>query len=574
MRLPSFFKRRQRYTPVEPDEIFIDAENLPQFDTMQLEGRIAPPLPAQTYRNFLILVSVLLIGAFAQAVNLMVVQHTAFAARAEENRLARHEVPALRGRIIDRLGVVLAENMTTTTASTTETLRSYPLGDAAAHLIGYVSYPKRDAQGVLYQSSMEGVQGIEATYDEVLAGTPGAAVYETDALGNTLSGSIVTPSLAGHDIVLSIDSDLQREMYHVLEERVHGGFRGGTGGIIDIENGELIALASYPAFDPEVMSSGVPRDVVAKYQLDTRSPFLDRAVAGVYTPGSIIKPFVALAALMENVVTPNTTYVSTGKLVIPNPYDPENPSVFRDWRAHGAVDMRRAIAVSSDVYFYIVGGGFENQKGLGITRLDRYASLFGFGSTTGYSALEEEGTVPSPGWKSDVFEGDEWRVGDTYNTSIGQFGWQMTLLQALRGTAALANGGYLVTPTLVRDTAGERTSLNLPADDLKVIHEGMRAAVLAGGTAAALDNPALAVAGKTGTAEVGVLKENINSLVIGFFPYDKPRYAFAVILEKSKAGNPNGAPAAMREIIQWIVENRPEMRNPQQKLTSDGDTLQ
>ncbi|MEK7530925.1 MAG: penicillin-binding transpeptidase domain-containing protein [Patescibacteria group bacterium] len=574
MRLSSFFKRRQRYSPVEPDEIFIDSENLPQFDTMQLEGRIAPPLPAHTYRNFLILVSILLIAALAQAINLMVVQHEAFAARAEENRLTRHEVPATRGRIIDRLGVVLAENMTTTTATTTNTQRSYPLGAAGAHLIGYVSYPKRDAQGVLYQSSVEGVQGIEAAYDEVLAGTPGRAVSETNALGATLSGTIVTPSLAGRDVVLSIDSDLQQEMYRVLEERVRGGFRGGTGGIIDIQNGELLALASYPAFDPEVMSRGAPAEEVAAYQNDTRSPFLDRAVSGVYTPGSIIKPFVALAALMERVVTPTTTFVSTGKLVVPNPYDPESPSIFRDWRAHGAVDMRRALAVSSDVYFYIVGGGFEDQRGLGITRLDQYASLFGFGSTTGYSALEAKGTVPSPAWKTELFEGDEWRVGDTYNTSIGQFGWQVTLLQVLRATAALANGGDLITPTLLRNTPGESISLNLPREDVRVVHEGMRAAVNAGGTAASLNNPSLSVAGKTGTAEVGVLKENINSLVIGFFPYDAPRYAFAVILEKSKAGNTNGAPAAMREIIQWIVDNRPLMRNPQAKLTQPAGTLQ
>ena len=574
MRLLSFFKRRQRYTPVEPDEIFIDAENLPQFDTMQLEGRIAPPLPVHTYRNFLLLVSLLLLGALAQAVNLMVLEHDAFVARAEENRLTRHEVPALRGRIIDRLGVVLAENMTTTTASTTETLRSYPLGEAAAHLIGYVSYPKRDTQGVLYQSSVEGVQGLEALFDEVLSGTPGSAVQETDALGNALSGTIVTPSLAGHDIVLSIDSDVQTEMYHALEERVRGGFRGGTGGIIDIENGELLALVSYPSFNPEVLSRGEPEEEVANYQNDTHAPFLDRAVSGVYAPGSIIKPFVALAALVEGVVTPNTTYVSTGKLVVPNPYDPDNPSIFRDWRAHGAVDMRRALAVSSDVYFYIVGGGFGDQKGLGITKLDRYASLFGFGSTTGYSALEEIGTVPSPTWKAEIFSGDEWRVGDTYNTSIGQFGWQVTLLQTLRATAALANGGYLLTPTLMRNAAGERILLHFSSQDMRVINEGMRDAVIAGGTAAALNNPALAIAAKTGTAEVGVLKENINSLIIGFFPYDAPRYAFAIILEKSKAGNTNGAPAAMRDVIQWIVANRPEMRNPHTKLTPDADTLQ
>jgi penicillin-binding protein 2 len=272
-----------------------------------------------------------------------------------------------------------------------------------------------------------------------------------------------------------------------------------------------------------------------------------------------VKPFLAVAALEEGVVTPKTVYVSTGKLVVPNPYDSEKPTIFKDWRAHGAVDMRRALAVSSDVYFYIVGGGFGKDRGLGISAIDTYATRFGFGAQTGFPLEEEpQGVVPSPAWKTETFNESVWRVGDTYNTSIGQYGWQVTLLQSVRAVASLANNGTLVSPTILKDGQTERVSLGMGAENLQVVREGMRMAVTEG-TAQSLSLPGFPVAAKTGTAETGERKEFTNSLVIGFFPYDKPKYAFAVILERSKAGTQIGAPAVMREILFWVKQHRPEM---------------
>lgn len=551
------FSRRKKYGALEPDEIFLDAKNLPSFDTSHLEGRIERPLSERVYRS--VLVAAALIGGIfiVTTFYLSVVEHTYFDAWASENHLRHNTLIAERGLVTDRNGLALAAN---TVASSSEVmLRSYPFGESAAHLVGYVSYPKRDQNGYWYQDETLGIAGVEALYNTTLRGENGVEIVETSASGDVVSGSTVHAPIAGRDVVLSIDADLQEAIYGFVKERVDAAFVGGAAAIMDIESGELLSLVSYPSFNPTVMSSGVPKETVQSYVNDPRAPFVDRGVVGLYTPGSIVKPFLAAAALEEGVVTPGTVYVSTGQLVVPNPYDPKKPTIFRDWRAHGAVDLREAIAVSSDVYFYILGGGFEDKKGLGISALDRYAALFGFGEQTGFP-LEEEpsGTVPSPSWKADRFEDSVWRVGDTYNTAIGQYGWQVTLLQSVRATAALANGGVLLTPTILKGDVRETTSIPISEEHLAVAREGMRLAVTEG-TAQALAIPGVRAAAKTGTAETGARKEYTNSLIIGFFPYDAPRYAFAVILERAKAGTTVGAPAVMQRILTWIRDHRPDM---------------
>lgn len=555
-RVTHLFTRRKKYTALEPDEIFIDSQNLPSFDTNHLQGRIERSLAPTVYRNVVVACALLLMLFAGQTFALDVWNSDFYASWAKENRLQHDSILAERGLITDRNGVTLALNSSSTTEAVT---RTYTLGEAAAHLTGYVSYPKRDQNGFWYQDETIGLSGIEALYNDTLRGQNGTLIQETDASGRVVSGSVLRVPQAGRDVVLSIDADLQKAIYALVKERVDVSFKGGAAAVMDIETGELYALVSYPSFDPQVMSSGEPKSVVAGYTLDPRSPFVDRAVSGLYTPGSIVKPFIAVAALEEGVVTPNTVYVSTGKLVVPNPYDPSKPTIFKDWRAHGAVDMRKAIAVSSDVYFYIVGGGFGKDRGLGISAIDTFAARFGFGQKTGFPLEEEpQGVVPSPAWKTETFNESVWRVGDTYNSSIGQYGWQVTLLQAVRAVASIANNGTLVSPTILKDAKIEAVELNMKPEYLQVAREGMRMAVTAG-TAQSLAIPGFSSGAKTGTAETGVRKEFTNSLVIGFFPYDKPKYAFAVILERSKAGTPVGAPAVAREILLWVKEHRPEM---------------
>jgi len=246
---------------------------------------------------------------------------------------------------------------------------------------------------------------------------------------------------------------------------------------------------------------------------------------------------------------------------IPNPYFPEKKSVFKDHGVFGYVDMRRAIAVSSDIYFYQIGGGFEDQKGLGIVNIDKYSKLFGIGEKTGINLSgEKEGVIPTPEWKIKTFKGDPWRVGDTYNTSIGQYGFQVTPIQMVRATTAIANMGKLYTPHVtLADESYESQVTTIPVDEnkMKVIHEGMRQAVTEG-TCLALNLPNIKVAAKSGTAQVGLGNTNTNSWIVGFFPYENPRYSFALVMERGPKAASGNATRVMSEVIDYMSVYTPE----------------
>jgi penicillin-binding protein 2 len=221
--------------------------------------------------------------------------------------------------------------------------------------------------------------------------------------------------------------------------------------------------------------------------------------------------------------------------------------------------MRHAISVSSDEYFYTIGGGYKDQKGLGIENIENYMKIFGFGSLTDSPFSEEkEGNVPNIKWKEENFAGDPWRVGDTYNSSIGQYGFQVTTLQVVRAISAIANDGTLLKPKLLLDTNTDG-SVKIPVnpDFLEIIKEGMRLSVLEG-TASALYLPQVKIAAKTGTAELGTTKQAVNSWVTGFFPYENPRYAFAAVLEKGHRSNTIGASYVMRQLLDWMSVYKPE----------------
>jgi penicillin-binding protein 2 len=223
--------------------------------------------------------------------------------------------------------------------------------------------------------------------------------------------------------------------------------------------------------------------------------------------------------------------------------------------------MMQAIAVSCDVYFYEIGGGYQNQKGLGIANIEKYAEMFGFGEKTGIDLPgENEGTIPSPEWKAANFKGDPWRLGDTYHTAIGQYGFQVTPIEMARAAAAIANDGKLLTPHLIlNDTIKENqiTILNLNKSYFDTVQEGMRDAV-SFGTATALNVPYVNLAAKTGTAQLGVAKNKVNSWVIGFFPYENPKYAFALMMEAGPNTNEVGASSVMRQLLDWMSVNTPE----------------
>jgi penicillin-binding protein 2 len=275
-----------------------------------------------------------------------------------------------------------------------------------------------------------------------------------------------------------------------------------------------------------------------------------------------VKPIFAAAALNEQIISPDTQILSTGKITIPNPYNPTHPSIFRDWTVHGLIDMRTAIAVSSDEYFYTIGGGYGGQKGLGISKIDEYAQRFGLGTTTGISLSGEQGgVIPTPAWKATVFPDDPWRIGDTYHTAIGQYGFQITPLQAVRFIAAIANGGKLLEPKLVASSTPSYTSVGVPDSYLQIVREGMRMAVTSprpDATVKALNIAGIQIAAKTGTAQIGAHNEWMNSWSVGFWPADHPRYAYAVVLERAKAGTASGAAPAMQPFFEWLIVNHQE----------------
>ena len=553
-------KRRRQYDDIAPDEILIDAQNIPGFDAYRVEGKIERPIERRAFRNLSIAVVAIACVFLFQLGKLETVDRAQLSARAEANRLTESTITAARGTIVDRNGTVLATNVPGGRGYAT---RAYPLGEAAAQVVGYVSYPRKDSAGNPITDATRGVAGVEAGFDGVLAGINGDSIEETDAHGAIVSGSVVHPPTDGATVALSLDAGLQQELYRAIKARAdETSFVGGSGVVIDVTTGEILAMASYPSYDPGVISAGAPASEVNKYLANVNGPFLNRAVTGLYTPGSVVKPFVALAALAHRTIDPEKQILSTGSISVPNPYDPTHPSVFKDWRPNGWVDMRHGIAYSSDVYFYEVGGGFEGQQGLGISAIKSFMQSFGFAALTGIALPgEAAGTIPDPAWKATHFSGEQWYLGDTYHTAIGQYGFQLTPIELARAVAALANGGTLVSPTVIKGQPGEQTTLGIPAANMTVVHEGMRLAVTDPlGTAKALAIPGVEVAGKTGTAQLGYHNEFTNSLVIGFFPYGHPRYAFAVVMEKAKAGQ-SGAPAAMGEVLNWIVANRPDMVN-------------
>ena len=437
--------------------------------------------------------------------------------------------------------------------------RLYTETPGFSHILGYVSYPKRDQSGVFWQEEYIGKDGIEKQYQTQLTGMKGERIIEVSALHEVEAQNVVVYPTHGENVVLSIDKGVQAKLYERMDALAHRAqFTGGAGVIMDIHTGEIIALASYPEYDNNLMTNATTKEeksTVAEDLLDKRRKFLNRAVTGLFTPGSTVKPFFAYAALAEDVITPEKNIFSSGQIVIKNKYDGPD-TVFKDWKAHGYVDMRNAIAESSDEYFYQVGGGYQDQKGLGIARLDSYAGLFGFATTTGIDLpAESYGLIPTPEWKQKVFN-ENWLLGDTYHSAIGQYGFQVTPLELVRAVAAIANGGHLVTPHTLLRLQTASTSINLDPKKLRVIQEGMRLTVTgAEGTAKALDIAGLDVAGKSGTAELGVSKQLVNSWISGYFPYENPKYAFVVIMEKGDRHNPFGAVFAMKETLEWMRDN-------------------
>ncbi len=550
-------RHRKRIREISPDEIFIDSSNLPEFDKDQFEGRLERPLDRRSIVAAGILMSFVFMALIARAGELEIVKGVSYAKKAMQNQIAQQIIFADRSVITDRQGRALAHNERANVTDDFAT-RVYDAYRGLAHVVGYVKPPAKDSNGIYYREGFIGMDGVEKAYDKNLAGQNGVKLSETDAHGKIISETVVQDPVPGKRLVLSIDAQVTQGLYDAIAQKAQQSkFQGGAGVIMDVTTGEILALTSYPEYSQQSLAQG-DAAAIASYNSDPQQPFLNRAINGLYAPGSIVKPIMGIAALTQGVIDENKQILSTGSISVPNPFDPAHPSVFKDWRANGWVDLRHAIAVSSDVYFYEVGGGFQNQPGIGIDAIGKYLRMFGFGSPTGLSGFAEPaGTIPSPGWKAKNFPGDPWRIGDTYHTAIGQYGVQITPLQAVREAAAIANGGVVLTPTFTPNAPPQVTQLQLPQHAIDVVKEGMRLGVTSG-IAQPVNFDFVHIAAKTGTAQVGSHNQFVNSWMIGFFPYEHPRYAYAVVLEKGPATEQSGTTAAVASFFNWMQQNAPQ----------------
>ncbi len=536
-------------------EALPDALAQDNFTLRHGEGRITSSINKYSlfFLFFLFFVGMLLL--LSRVAYLQIVEGKTYNYISENNTFAEEIVFAKRGTIYDRYGEKLAWDVFNETELWQT--RQY-VGEGFSSLLGFVNYPMKDDTGNYFRTTSNGVSNLEEFYNSTLRGINGRLVLEKNAIGDIIARRFVDQTINGSDISITVDATVQKALYtslqNVAKER---GYEGATGALMNIRNGELIALVSYPDYNSNILANGSD-DERKKYLESDDAIFTHRAVSGLYTPGSTVKPFFAVAAIEENIVPPTKTLVSNGAITLVNLYDPDIIYTFKDWRAHGKIDLYDAIAWSSNVYFYHIGGGYAAIEGLGIDRIKKYAELFRLHLPTQLQfTTEPEGIIPHPAWKQEAFE-DEWRVGDTYNTVIGQYGFQVTPLQLLRGFGVIANDGVFIEPHLtVNEKNVERYRTILSQKSIDVAKKGMRLAVTEG-TAKPLNTFDVQFAAKTGTAQIDT-KGLTNSLIAGFFPYEKPKYAFVIIMERGKQ---NAANSAATTFFNTLLEVAPKYLEP------------
>ncbi len=455
--------------------------------------------------------------------------------------------------------------------------RNYPYGSEFSHSIGYIgrindrelAALKREGRLDDYRGSEHiGKTGLELQYENLLHGKPGYEEMETDAYGRAVKVLGRVAPVPGDDLELNLDQGLQR-----IADQAFGDRKGALVAI-NPNNGAVLALVSRPGFDPNLFVDGIDPQTWEELLDSPGRPLVNRAAYSVYPPGSTIKPFLAIAALEMGVRTPSYTIFDPGWYSLPG-----SRHRFRDWKAggHGVVDMHKAIVQSCDTYFYRVA------VDMGMKRLDAYMPLFGFGAKTGIDLPgESAGLVPSPAWKERRFH-RPWFPGETVISGIGQGYWQVTPLQLAVATAALANGGTIYKPELLKAVrkAGSRAwqpvapvvvrHIPISAADLAVVRDAMMDVVKPGGTApTAFAGVSYAVAAKTGTAQVTGVAQNArydagklaiqyrdNALFIAFAPAEKPRIAVAVIVENGGEGGVAAAPIARKVLDYYLLGKKP-----------------
>jgi penicillin-binding protein 2 len=450
-------------------------------------------------------------------------------------------------------------------------IREYTDGGSLAAILGYTGRVNEvDLTDRSYTSTdFIGKLGIEKGYEELLRGQNGSEQTEVDASGRPIKVLSAQESKPGSNLVLSVDMELQHKLAESIQTQMQAsGSKQAAGIALNPKTGEVLAAVNMPTYDNNLFAKGISQNDYSKLLKDPAQPLFNKVIGGAYPTGSIIKPLIGSAALQEHVVSTSTSVDDKGSLEIPNKYDPKVTYTFRSYEHSGLgiVNITKAIAVSSNVFFFTVGGGFGNIGGLGVDRLTSYYQKFGLGHKTGVDIPEETaGSVPTPASKKKA-TGEDWYLGDTYNISVGQGDLRASPLQMAVATAAVANGGSVLKPHFlkeVKDASGRVTQTVQPEvvqkdfispANLTVIRNAMRQVVSAPyGTACCnIERQVpVAVAAKTGTAETDPNgNRKPHAWFTAYAPFDDPQIVIVVLVANSGEGAQYAAPA-VRETLAW-----------------------
>ena len=479
-------------------------------------------------------------------------------------------------------------------------VREYIFGDLVSHVLGFlgpipaaVEQEYRDA-GYNNPNERVGLDGLEFSFQEELRGIPGSQNIEVDILGREIRsvGTIVEP-VPGSNLLLNIDLRLQRVMYDELSAMMEEQEAPwGVTIAMDPMTGAVLGMVSLPSYDNNVFAESINENYLALEE-DERRPLINYAIGGLYPPGSIFKLVTASAALEETVIGARSQIVDAGPIYLPNRFFPDDPAQaqeFVSWNhdlgiVHGAINVVEALALSNDIFFYWIGGGFppERFEGLGNEKLASYAELFGYGDPSGIDLPGEVGAiVPDDQWKRRLFA-ESWTTGDSYNMSIGQGYVLATPLQVLVSAAAVANGGTVYAPQVVYQVVDSKGGLQrdfeprivrelpLSSEVLELIQEGMWAAVNTDfGTSIDARVEGITVAGKTGTAEFCEYipeeddcrrddEENLptHAWFTAYAPYEAPEIAIITFLYDGGEGSEAAIPVTQRVLATYFSEIRP-----------------
>ncbi len=461
-------------------------------------------------------------------------------------------------------------------------IRQYIRGEMLAHVIGYTGEIspeelKKDTDGSLSVGDIIGKDGLEKYLDQYLKGRSGAEQVEVNVLGKEVKIIGKIDPVSGYNVVLTIDSFLQKIAWDALKDKA------GAVVVLDPRDGAVLALVSSPSFDPNLFNGGISFEDWDNLSNNPSHPMGNRAISGQYPPGSTYKLIVAAAALEEGLITPDTSFNCNGAFELGN-------RTYKCWQkhGHGRVNLHRAIVESCDVYFYNVG------KLVGVDKLAEYARGFGLGQLTGIDLpREKSGLIPTKEWKQSKF-GEAWQMGETISISIGQGFDLVTPIQLVNAYSALANGGTLYKPRIVKQIEmadgrvlksfepEQKSRIPISKKNIDILSYGFWGVVNEkGGTGYVLKRKEEDVCGKTGTAQVVGLPDDDkarkrrilsakfrdHALFVCFAPYKNPEIAIAVIAENAGHGGSAAAPIA-RKIIDAYFERKNSEHKKSQPLVA------